>query len=150
MTNDLKISLFDMVSCISSVVDMVNPLIVDHHKQVAYIALCIARELKLPLDQQQDLVLADSVAVSIDKQQEILSQSSGIYRKIEGNAGETFIPELVTVMKNIATKEYFWCDLESNKLGNIISKSVVLPTIEYDIDVFTAITEDRPYRKGMS
>lgn len=47
MTNDLKISLFDMVSCISSVVDMVNPLIVDHHKQVAYIALCIAKELKL-------------------------------------------------------------------------------------------------------
>ena len=76
MLKELKIPLFDMVSCISSAMDMVNPMIVDHHKQVAYIALRIAKELDLSLEQQQELVLAgvlhDIGALSVDEKLQAL------------------------------------------------------------------------------
>ncbi|MDD5398827.1 MAG: HD domain-containing protein [Dehalococcoidia bacterium] len=58
MLKELKIPLFDLVSCLSNAMDMVNPLLVDHHKQVAYIAFRIARELGFSQEQQQELVLA--------------------------------------------------------------------------------------------
>ena len=50
--------MFDLLNCLSSAMDLVNPKLVNHHKQVAYVALCIARELNLPADQQTDLVYA--------------------------------------------------------------------------------------------
>lgn len=58
MLKELKIPLFDLVSCLSNAMDMVNPLLVDHHKQVAYITFRIAKELGFSQEQQQELVLA--------------------------------------------------------------------------------------------
>lgn len=80
------------------------------------------------------LHLADRVAICANKQKEILAQSAEIYHKMECNAGEIFMPELVNVLQSLAQKEYFWCDLESNKLGAVLARAVVLPTIEQDID----------------
>jgi len=39
----------------------VSPALVDHHKQVAYIASCIGEELGLPLEKQKDLILAGAL-----------------------------------------------------------------------------------------
>jgi HD-GYP domain-containing protein (c-di-GMP phosphodiesterase class II) len=80
------------------------------------------------------LHLADRIAVSTNKQQEILAQVTGVCSKIEKNAGEMFMPEVVNAFKALAQREYFWCDLSSSTIGSILTRSVILPTIEQDID----------------
>ena len=80
------------------------------------------------------LHLADRIAVSINKQQEILAQVTGICGTIEKNAGEMFVPEVVNSFKALAEREYFWFDAASSTLGSILTEAITLPTIEQDID----------------
>lgn len=58
MVRNFRISLFDMVICLSSAMDLISQDIVDHHKQVAYIAFSIAGEMGLPFPEQDTLLLA--------------------------------------------------------------------------------------------
>lgn len=55
------VSIFDLTLCVSQAVDFISPLLVDHHKRVAYIAFMIGRELGLPLCEQQNLALAGAL-----------------------------------------------------------------------------------------
>lgn len=70
MLEEPKVSTFDLVSCLSDAIDLINPSIVDHHKQVAYIAHAIGGELGLSRDERFELALAgvlhDIGAVSSD------------------------------------------------------------------------------------
>jgi HD-GYP domain-containing protein (c-di-GMP phosphodiesterase class II) len=61
MIKEPQIPLFDLVACLSDAVDLVSPALVDHHKQVSYIASCIGEELGLPLERQKDLILAGAL-----------------------------------------------------------------------------------------
>ncbi|MBW2018691.1 MAG: hypothetical protein JRI58_01525 [Deltaproteobacteria bacterium] len=56
-----EISQFDLIMCLSNAIDLVSLVIVDHHKQVAYIALNIGAELDLPIEQQNELFLAGAL-----------------------------------------------------------------------------------------
>jgi HD-GYP domain-containing protein (c-di-GMP phosphodiesterase class II) len=77
MIKEPQIPLFDLVACLSDAVDLVSPSLVDHHKQVAYIASCIGEELGLPLEKQKDLILAGALhdigALSLAERMETLS-----------------------------------------------------------------------------
>jgi HD-GYP domain-containing protein (c-di-GMP phosphodiesterase class II) len=53
-----EIALFDFVSSLSDIVDLVSPARNSHHKKVAYIACNIALEMNLPANGIQDIVLA--------------------------------------------------------------------------------------------
>ncbi|HEY8463368.1 MAG TPA: HD domain-containing phosphohydrolase [Bacillota bacterium] len=53
-----KISLIELASCLSNVLDLISPLFMNHHKRVAYIAFRIADELKLPQAESNLIVLA--------------------------------------------------------------------------------------------
>ena len=53
-----EISVFDFVSSISEAIDLVSPLLNNHHKKVAYISYSIAKEMNLPNDEIKDIVLA--------------------------------------------------------------------------------------------
>jgi HD-GYP domain-containing protein (c-di-GMP phosphodiesterase class II) len=57
--------------------------------------------------------LADRVAVLIHKNSEVLSQVSGICRKVREETGRMFIPRVVDAFNNLASKEYFWLDIVS-------------------------------------
>jgi len=50
--------LFDLAICLSDAMDLVSPALVDHHKQVAYIATRLGMELGLDREKQKDLFLA--------------------------------------------------------------------------------------------
>ncbi|MCL2068062.1 MAG: HD domain-containing protein [Treponema sp.] len=52
------ISIFDFVCTISEAVDLVSPLLNNHHKSVAYISCNIALKMDLSNDEIQDIVLA--------------------------------------------------------------------------------------------
>ncbi|MFZ7104912.1 MAG: HD-GYP domain-containing protein [Peptococcaceae bacterium] len=58
MKNEVKVSLFEVVMGIANTVDLISPSLVNHHKQVAYLAYCIAEELNLPKQQRDEIVLA--------------------------------------------------------------------------------------------
>lgn len=57
-TNRIHVSLFDLVTSLSDVTDLVNPALDDHHKKVAYIAYSLAQEMGLPKQECCDILLA--------------------------------------------------------------------------------------------
>jgi HD-GYP domain-containing protein (c-di-GMP phosphodiesterase class II) len=61
MKNDHPILLSEMVRCLSQAVDLVSPLMADHHKHVAHIAVSIAREMQLPSEQIRDLAISGAL-----------------------------------------------------------------------------------------
>ena len=48
-----KISLFSLVGIISNTIDLISPVLVNHHKQVAIIAYNLAKEKGLPWSKQK-------------------------------------------------------------------------------------------------
>lgn len=58
MITSTRISLIELASCISNALDLISPLVVNHHKRVAYISFRIAQELKLTQDETTRIILA--------------------------------------------------------------------------------------------
>jgi HD-GYP domain-containing protein (c-di-GMP phosphodiesterase class II) len=50
--------IFDLVLCLSQAVDLVSPLVADHHRRTAQIAYNLGVQLKLPSEELMDLVIA--------------------------------------------------------------------------------------------
>ncbi|RCX15450.1 HD domain-containing protein [Anaerobacterium chartisolvens] len=71
-----KIALMDIIISISSLIDLVSPILTGHHKRVTYISLKIAGEMGLPKDIQNDIIIAsllhDSGALSLNERIETL------------------------------------------------------------------------------
>ncbi|MBI4556340.1 MAG: HD domain-containing protein [Candidatus Hydrogenedentes bacterium] len=74
--DELRIDLFDLISSLARVVDLMSPAVANHHMQVGYLAFRIAEELKLPMDDRRRLALAgmlhDIGAFSLQQRQDIL------------------------------------------------------------------------------
>lgn len=58
MLKDKYTPLFDMVVSLSNALDLIDPVLVNHHKKVAYIAASIATHADLPKDEQNNILLA--------------------------------------------------------------------------------------------
>jgi HD-GYP domain-containing protein (c-di-GMP phosphodiesterase class II) len=56
-----KIDLTDVMSALSMALDLIDPRLTDHHRQVAFLAVRLAEEMGLPLEQRQHLALAAMV-----------------------------------------------------------------------------------------
>ncbi len=56
-----RIRLIDLVICLSDAMDFIDPAIVHHHRQVAYIAYRIGRELGLSTGELEELILAGAL-----------------------------------------------------------------------------------------
>ena len=54
----LVIPIFDLVLCLSQAVDLVSPLVSDHHKRTAQIAYGLGMQMKLPKEELHDLIIA--------------------------------------------------------------------------------------------
>lgn len=61
MSTDSQIRVADLVACLSDAMDFISPAVVNHHKQVSYIAYSIGIEMGLPQARQKELVLAGSL-----------------------------------------------------------------------------------------
>jgi hypothetical protein len=48
----LRVNIFDLVASIARVVDMMSPVVGNHHMQVAYLAYRLSEELSLPHDKR--------------------------------------------------------------------------------------------------
>ena len=204
-----NIPIIDIILSISSAIDLIDPVITNHHKRVAYISYSIAKEMDLPDKQIKDLVLAsllhdcgsvnlserksrfefgfkcsilqnhahgnkgwfilrdstdlheaaeiirfhhvyweessdthftsyeipitshilhlaDRVDILINRNIDILSQRRYIEDIINENSGTMFMPEVVEAFNNLFPRQYFWFDIISPYLDNIIKK-VMMP-----------------------
>lgn len=74
----MKISLYELLKCLSNAQDLVSPLLSKHHQQVAYLSYCLARELELPAEDQKDIFLAalvhDIGALSMNERLDIIEK----------------------------------------------------------------------------
>lgn len=61
MLRNLRIPVFDFVSSLSRVMDLMDTAIVDHHLRTAYIALKIAQQAGFPPEAQREIVLAGAL-----------------------------------------------------------------------------------------
>jgi HD-GYP domain-containing protein (c-di-GMP phosphodiesterase class II) len=57
----LPINIFDLVVSISRVVDIMSPVVGNHHMQVAYLAYKIAEEMDLPVEEKNELLIAGAL-----------------------------------------------------------------------------------------
>lgn len=90
------VSLLDLVACFSEALDLISPVVANHHKQVAYIAYNIARELNLPAKEIKDIALAaglhDIGALSLEERLESLQfEDQNVQRHAE--LGYLFLKE---------------------------------------------------------
>ncbi len=64
-----NVSLFDLTMCFSDAMDLISPVVVDHHKKVALIADYLGEEINLPPEKQMATILSgllhDSGAISL-------------------------------------------------------------------------------------
>ena len=61
MFSQKRIPIYDFVYAISEIVDLVSPVLNNHHKSVAYLSCRIAQEMGLPVEDVQDITLASLV-----------------------------------------------------------------------------------------
>ena len=77
MIMENEILVYDFVGAISEAVDLVSPVLNNHHKRVAYLSFSIAQEIGLPNDEIQDIILAsmlhDIGSFSVDERIKYLS-----------------------------------------------------------------------------
>lgn len=84
--------------------------------------------------------LADRIAGVIRNDWPIQGQISGIQERIDKQKGIRFVPELVDAFLDISVKEYIWLDMTYEPLLNIVSDSVLLDTLDLDLDDVISLT----------
>ena len=57
----LKVSLIDLIGSLSSAMDLIDPVVVDHHKRVAYLSGRIAAQAGMSASEQNELLMAGLV-----------------------------------------------------------------------------------------
>jgi HD-GYP domain-containing protein (c-di-GMP phosphodiesterase class II) len=210
---ELNIPITDIILSISSAIDLIDPIKSNHHKRVAYISYCIAKEMNLNDNDIKNLVLAsllhdcgainlseknssfeitfgnsiiqrhthgrkgwlilrdltdlrdaaeiikfhhvywserldthlktyeiptscyilhlaERIDILINHNHEILSQRRNIEDIVNANSGRMFMPEAVEAFNNLLPKQYFWFDIVSPYLDNVI-KQILLPYNTY-------------------
>lgn len=74
----VKISLYELLRCISNAQDLVSPLLSNHQQQVAYLSYYLSRKLELPAAEQKDIFLAalvhDLGALSMNERLDIIEK----------------------------------------------------------------------------
>ncbi len=58
MDKRMRVSLFEILDCISSAIDMVSPEIANHHHQTAFLAYRIAQQMQLSEEAQRNVLMA--------------------------------------------------------------------------------------------
>lgn len=86
------------------------------------------------------LHLADRIAVSINKDQNVIDQIEGIRGKISQQKNSVFMPELVNAFMEISVKEYIWLDTVYKPLLYILPNIVLFDTVELDVDETIVLT----------
>lgn len=70
------------------------------------------------------LHLADRIDILINRNMEILNQRKFIVDQVESRRGTVFLPEAVEAFKELAPKPYFWFDIVTPYIEELLSKEL--------------------------
>ncbi|MFT3983388.1 MAG: HD domain-containing protein [Lachnospiraceae bacterium] len=87
------------------------------------------------------LHLADRIAVSIRKDQNVIEQIEGIRGKISAQKNTVFMPELIDAFMELSVNEYIWLDTVYKPLLYILPDIVSFDTVELDLDGIIDLTK---------
>jgi HD-GYP domain-containing protein (c-di-GMP phosphodiesterase class II) len=59
--NELSVPLSDLINCLSNTIDLVSPVLADHHNRVGLVAYALASQLELPEEARVDLYFAGNL-----------------------------------------------------------------------------------------
>ncbi|OEH85679.1 phosphohydrolase [Desulfuribacillus stibiiarsenatis] len=79
------------------------------------------------------LHLADRVEILINRREEILGQTENIVSIIQKGDSTLYCPSVVDAFCGLADKEYFWLDIVSPNIEQILSQSTEISSIELDL-----------------
>jgi len=128
MIEETKLMLLDLVMCLSDVVDLVAPAVANHHKQVAYIAFCLGRELGFSMKQRTDLVLAGALhdigALSLKDKIDVLRfEDNGFFKHADLSYSLLKMFEPLSGIADIVRFHHVsWSDM-----GKYESKGIIVP-----------------------
>lgn len=75
---EINIKLYDFLNCISDAVDLVSPILSNHHQKVAYLSYRLAEQLNIPEDRKFSVFIAallhDVGSLSIQERLEIIER----------------------------------------------------------------------------
>ena len=158
-SHKLRVDMFDLVASIANIVDMMSPAVGSHHMQVAYLAYRWSEELSLSNDKRFELFIAaylhDLGKLAIPS--EILEKRDALTEDewfiIRSHVYHTYQAlEPFDMLRAVSS----WGSLRQERLNGtgypfgLMADDLPLGSrIMAVADVFTALTEDRPYRKGM-
>ncbi|MCF7811403.1 HD domain-containing protein [bacterium] len=211
MTSSTQVSMFDLMMSLSMAMDIINPTLMNHHKQVAYLSHALALEYGLSDSERKNLVfagsvhdigalklkerlelknympenphehaefgyrllktmealspeaelvrfhhvhwdkgqglrfkgkdvplgshiihLSDRISALIDPSRNILGQMKEIKNRIIEQKDKMFHPDLIDAFLSMSDKEYFWLDLTSNFIQDILSKELDFESLDQD------------------
>jgi len=220
MKRELKVSLFDLATSLSNAMDLISSDIVNHHKRVAYIALKIAKELKLPAKDIDNIVLAgilhdvgalsfrerltakqyefenankhaevgywllknfelmhdmaevvryhhhlwddgrgeyangqkvpigahilhlaDRIEILINRNEEILGQVERIVTTVINGQRRVYAPHIIEAFIELSHCEYFWLDIVSPNIGQILADNTEIDSVQLEIDTLLQFTK---------
>lgn len=76
----IRLKLEDLLLCMSNAQDLMSPSLSKHHQRVAYLAIRLAEQMKLPVEQQKNIFLAglihDIGALSINEKLDVIENES--------------------------------------------------------------------------
>lgn len=212
MIKQLSIDLIEIVKGISECVDLVNSVFSKHHIRVACVALNIAEEMNIPLEEKRDLLiasllhdtgalsikerlrylefeadfevknpyrhaeigyrlfrdfepflnpalfikyhhtyykdiennklpigayilqLADRIAISVRRDDDILSQSQDIKERVYGQKNGMFSPDVVDAFLDVSRRDSFWFDIVYMPLDALIEESNLDKGIDMNLE----------------
>ncbi len=86
------------------------------------------------------LHLADRVAVSINRNRNVIGQIGEIQEQIRMQAGCVFKPEFVNAFMELSTREYIWLDMDYKSLMYLLPDIVKFDSVELELDDITSLT----------
>lgn len=100
---EIKISLFELLKSISYAQDLVSPRLSNHHQQVAYLSYQLAKEMKIPIEEQRDIFFAGLVhdigALSKNERLEII-ENEPIYANNHAFIGAKMLEEFMPLQNS--------------------------------------------------
>jgi len=72
--------------------------------------------------------LADRIDILVSPRQFVLGQVDRIREKIDNNRGRLFQPQLVDAFQQLAAREFFWLDVQSARIDDLLRREFNLPT----------------------
>ncbi|OEF98460.1 HD-GYP domain-containing protein [Desulfuribacillus alkaliarsenatis] len=85
--------------------------------------------------------LADRIEILINREDEILGQVDRIVKVINNGKDKVYHPDIVEAFLQLKDKEYFWLDLTSPMIGDILAKSTDISLIQLEIDDLLEFTK---------